>query len=117
MLRLRIQLRQSVVHRAVRGLQNVDFVNLRGVNLRDGEFDFAAGGDEGEEFLALHFGELLGIVQAIEIARQAGLRPFCRQDGGGGDDRPGERPTPGLIHARDAREILPPERALEFKTV
>ena len=110
-------LRQRVVHRAVRGLQNVDFVNQRRVNFGDGEFDFAAGGDEGEEFLALQFGELLGIVQAFEFARQAGFRPFRRQNGGGGNDRPGERPAPGLVHARDAREILLPKRALEFKTV
>jgi len=52
-----------------------------------------------------------------ESGGQTRFRPARRQDGGGGDDRPGERPAPGLIHARDAREIFLPQHALEFKPV
>ena len=44
-------------------------------------------------------------------------RPSTSACGGSGNHRPGERPAPGLVYARDARDLLLPEHTLEFKTV
>ena len=115
--RQRRQLRQRVVHRAMRRLQNIDLVNHRRADLGDSKFDFAAAGDEGEKLFALRFGELLGIVQAGEFGGQTEFRPTRRQNRRRRNDRPGERPTPGLVHAGNARDARTPESLLEFKRV
>ena len=101
----------------MRRLQNVDLVNHRRVNFGDAEFNLAAAGDELKIFFALRFAELLGIVQAGKFGGQTGFRPARRQNCRRRDDRPGERPAPGLVHACDARDIFSPQRALEFKAV
>ena len=67
---------------------------------------FAASGEKRKKSFALRGGELLGIVQAFEFARQTGFRPFRRQNGRRRHDRPGQRPAPGLVHARDAGQAL-----------
>ena len=69
-LRWRIQLRQRVVHRAMRGLQDVYIVNLRRVNPGDEQIRSRRRRSEAEEFFALRGGELLGIVQAGESGGQ-----------------------------------------------
>ena len=112
-----LQLRERVVHGAMRRAQDVDGVNLPGANLRDGKLNFTAGGQIGEELFALGGGELLGIVQAFEFARQAGLRPFRRQNCRRGDDRPGQRPPARFVNACDPGQALGPQPALEFEAV
>jgi hypothetical protein len=97
--------------------QNVHGVNLGGVNLRDGKFDFGAGGEKGKKILALKPGELLGIVQAFEFVWQTGSRPFGRQNGRRRHDWPRKRTAPGLVHARNTRRAAIPQYALERKAV
>ena len=112
-----LQLRERVVHGAMRGAQNIDGINLSGPNLRDGKLHFGARGKKGKESFALRGRELLGIVQALKFGRQAGFRPFRRQDRRRGDNRSGQRTATRFIHARDTGHALGPQRALEFKAV
>ncbi len=97
------QFRQRHVHRLMGRAQDVDFINLNGINLRDGIFHFAGHRQKGKESIALGGRELLGIIQTFELVRQAGFRPARRQNGRRRHDRPGQRPAPRFVHARNAR--------------
>ena len=52
--------------------------------------------DDGPQFVALGFRQLLGIVEQ-------GMGESFREDDGGGEDRPGEAAAAGLVAARDPR--------------
>ncbi len=86
----------------MRRAQDVDFINLDGINLRDGIFHFTGCRQTGKEFFALGGRELLGIVETVEFARQAGFRPSRRQNGRRRHDRPGQRSATRFVHARHA---------------
>src|SRR5438132_2203309 len=65
-LRLRPQLRERLIHRAMGGLQNVDGVYGLGVDSSDSELDGAAGGQPFKKSFPLESRQLLGVVRSEE---------------------------------------------------
>ena len=65
----RTQLRQRVVHGAMRGLEDIDLVNHRRAHPGDAEFDVAAAGDVLEILFPLRLRKLFGIVQSGKFLR------------------------------------------------
>ena len=105
------------VHRLMRGLQDVDRIDGRGIHGGDGKADFGECGQGLKKTLPLAGAELLGIVQARQLSRQAGPNPDHGKIHRGRHHRPSQRPAPGLIHARDAHAPVGDVRALEGEPV
>src|SRR5439155_8684399 len=116
-LRLRPQLRERLIHRAVGGLQNVDGVYGLGVDSSDSELDGAAGGQPLKKSFTPGSRQLLGVIDSGESSGKAGAYPFRGKRHGRGDDRSGQRSATRLIHAGDALQTASQQRALKRELV
>ena len=92
------------MHRQQAGLVDVQLVDFLRVhrNDRPGQRRYP---DLGRPFVALGGAELLGIVDALETLAAA-------KDDCGGDDRTGQRPDTGLVHAGHPLDAGVPQHAL-----
>jgi len=79
-------------HRLVRRAQNVDRVDLDGINDADRPRDRVVGSEIVVNFIAFLRQKLLRIVQLL-------VTKFFRENNSGGYDRPGERSATGFIDA------------------
>ncbi len=95
----------GIAHRAEGRPQDVHFVDDLLRRAADPDRDGLVH-DAREELLPLRGCELLRIVETgkFEI--------FSGEDDGRGDDRPGQRSSAGLVHARDVTRALLPQRGL-----
>jgi hypothetical protein len=82
-----IKLGERLEHGAMGGAQDIDGIDHLSIYMRDSKPDLSRSGESGEKIVALFRGELLGIVQATEGARQAGLPPVIWKN----DRRSGNR--------------------------
>ena len=89
-----IQTADGGTHRRVSGAQDIDRVNLHGVDNTDGPRDRLVVNELAVDFFAAFGEELLRIVQPA-------MPEFFGEDDGGRYDRPGERAAARFIHARD----------------
>ena len=97
-----VELKEGVIHRAEAGAKNVDGVDDFDIGDGDCVRNERRGGEEGVEAVAFFFGELLGVVQALEFSWKALVNPFGGQANYGGYDGPGEGTPASFIRASDA---------------
>ena len=111
------QLRQRLIHGAVRSLENVDAVNDLHLPECNRKADFRVRGQHGIIVLALGFGELLGVIEPAEATIQARFRPAARKHHRGGDHRAGERAAACFIHTGNGLQPPMPEPAFEGEPI
>lgn len=99
------KLGEGFPHRCVRGLQNIDAIDLRGFHRGCGPPDVGMGGQLLVERLPLRAGEAFGIGQHVVVVAVV-------EDHGGGYDRPGERTAAGFINPGDQQCSSHTESAL-----
>ena len=95
------QFGQRVVHRAKGRLQNVNFVDNRVIAPPDAVMNRGKRCEFCKESVPFFSGQLLGIVQSPQRARQSNLNPLTGKDYSRRHNRPGQRAAPGFVDARD----------------
>jgi hypothetical protein len=94
MVGLEIQGADGGTHRFVGGAQDIDRINLHGIDNSNRPRDRLIVDEFAVNFFAAFGEKLLRIVEPA-------MPEFFRKDDGGGYDRSGQRPAPGLIDAGD----------------
>jgi len=108
---------QGLVHRAVRGAQDVQRIDLLGGRFGDREFDSRHRGEQSEKLVAPRLVDLFRIVQVLEIPRDAVEDPCQGKDHRGGNHGASERAAPRFVDAGETQDSASDQVAFVDKSV
>lgn len=109
------ELQERLVHGTQAGLEDIDGIDDLDIHGGDGPGNEWRLGEEIEEAFPILFGELLGIVEPLQLSGEAIDNPGGREANHGGHNRAGERAPAGFIGTRHAGTTALETFALEFE--